>query len=45
MDFERILQEYFLSDPLPKLLKLCRSAEQNSIKSKKKEKMFKRHLS
>ena len=29
MDFEIISQECFLGDPLPKLLKLFRSAEQN----------------
>ena len=37
MDFEIILQECFLSDPLPKLLKWCRSTKQNGIQSKKKE--------
>ena len=37
MDFEIILQECFLSDPLPKLLKWCRSAKQNGIQSKKKK--------
>ena len=35
MDFEIILQECFLSDPLPKLLKWCRSDKQNGIQSKK----------
>ena len=38
MDFEIILQECFLSDPLPKLLKWYRSAKQNGIRSKKKKK-------
>ena len=29
MDFEIIIQEYFLGDPLPKLLKQFRYVEQN----------------
>ena len=29
MDFEIIIQEYFLGDPLPKLLKWFSSVEQN----------------
>ena len=33
MDFEIILQECSLSDPLPKLLKLSCSAEQNGRQS------------
>ena len=33
MDFEIILQEFSLSDPLPKLLKWFRSAEQNGRQS------------
>ena len=37
MDFEIILQECFLSDPLPKLLKWCRCAKQNGIQSQKKK--------
>ena len=42
MGLEIILQECFLSDPLPKLKKWCRSAKQNGIKSKKKKKKKKK---
>ena len=37
MDFEIILQECFLSDPLPKLLKWFCSAEQNGHQSLKEK--------
>ena len=40
MDFEIILQECSLSDPLPKLHKWFRSAEQNGSKELKIEKPF-----
>ena len=36
MDFEIIIQEYSLGDPLPKLLKLFRFVEQNGHKSQEK---------
>ena len=35
MDFEIIVQEYFLVDPLSKLLKPVRSVEQNGRQSLK----------
>ena len=44
MDFEIILQECFLSDPLPKLLKWCRFAKQNGIQNKEKKKKKKENL-
>ena len=42
MDFKVILQECFLSDPLPKLLKWCHTAKQNGIQNKKKKKKKKK---
>ena len=45
MDFEIILQECSLSDPLPKLLKWIRSAKQKKMATRaKNRKTFKRHL-
>ena len=40
MDFEIIIQECFLGDPLPKLLKRFRSVEQNGRKAINRNKLL-----